>query len=242
MGIHFMDACRWAGGYRQLPPHVVSVGGRFGYDDDGQTPNTMITFFDYPVPIIFEVRGLPKNAALRQGNWGRNPNQTMDFYRDVRLGAIIECEGGVIRDKAAYDNSGKLIKEFTRQRVSTEQNFIDCVRSRKADELLTDATEGHLSCGLVHLANISYRASERAPSAKTLETIAGNKGLAGTFERMKAHLAANEIDLEKTPLTLGAPMPLDPQTERFIGENTGDLGKHLAVPEYRRPFVAPDLS
>jgi predicted dehydrogenase len=241
MGIHFMDACRWAGGYRQLPPHVVSVGGRFGYEDDGQTPNTLITYFDYPVPIVFEVRGLPQNATLRQGDWGRNPKQTMDSYRDVQLGAIIECEGGVIRDKAAYDNDGKLIREFTRRRVSTEQNFIDCVRSRKADELFTDATEGHLSCGLVHLANISYRAAGRTPGATSLESITANKGLAGTFERMKAHLAANGIDSDKAPLTLGA-MALDPQTERFTDGTSGDLGNHLAVPEYRQPFVAPDLT
>jgi hypothetical protein len=165
----------------------------------------------------------------------------MDSYRDVQLGAIIECEGGVIRDKVAYDNDGKLIREFTRRRVSTEQNFIDCVRSRKADELFTDATEGHLSCGLVHLANISYRAAGRTPGATSLESITANKGLAGTFERMKAHLAANGIDSDKAPLTLGA-MALDPQTERFTDGTSGDLGNHLAVPEYRQPFVAPDLT
>ena len=40
MGIHYMDACRWALGKAELPKRVISVGARIGYDDDGQTPNT----------------------------------------------------------------------------------------------------------------------------------------------------------------------------------------------------------
>jgi predicted dehydrogenase len=36
-------------------------------------------------------------------------------------------------------------------------NFIDCVRSRKKEELNAPIEEGHISCTLVHLANVSYR-------------------------------------------------------------------------------------
>src|SRR5512136_1140786 len=39
-GIHEMDKCRWALGKRELPRSVFSVGGRLGYLDDGETPNT----------------------------------------------------------------------------------------------------------------------------------------------------------------------------------------------------------
>jgi len=37
------------------------------------------------------------------------------------------------------------------------QNFIDCVRSRKKEDLTAPVEEGHISCTLVHLANVSYR-------------------------------------------------------------------------------------
>ncbi|HEV2425297.1 MAG TPA: hypothetical protein VGZ29_10765 [Terriglobia bacterium] len=37
------------------------------------------------------------------------------------------------------------------------QNFIDCVRSRNADDLTAPIEEGYLSAALVHLANASYR-------------------------------------------------------------------------------------
>ena len=63
-GIHQMDIARWFLGEPELAPRVWSVGGRLGYDDDGQTPNTQIVFHDYPkAPLIFEVRGLPSGRA-----------------------------------------------------------------------------------------------------------------------------------------------------------------------------------
>jgi hypothetical protein len=36
-------------------------------------------------------------------------------------------------------------------------NFIQCVRSRKKEDLLAPIEVGHLSAALVHLANVSYR-------------------------------------------------------------------------------------
>ncbi|MEO6830112.1 MAG: gfo/Idh/MocA family oxidoreductase, partial [Acidobacteriaceae bacterium] len=37
------------------------------------------------------------------------------------------------------------------------ENFIACVRSRKEGDLHAPIEEGHISAGLVHLANASYR-------------------------------------------------------------------------------------
>ena len=42
-----MDKARWALDKNELAQGVVSVGGRFGYIDDGQTANTQIAVFDY---------------------------------------------------------------------------------------------------------------------------------------------------------------------------------------------------
>jgi len=36
-------------------------------------------------------------------------------------------------------------------------NFIDCVRSRRAEDIRAPIEEGHISCTLLHLANASYR-------------------------------------------------------------------------------------
>ena len=240
MGIHFMDACRWALRQDTLPPRVLSIGARLGYDDDGQTPNTLITLLDYqPVPIIFEVRGLPKNASYREADWRKNANETMDRYRDVRVGTVVVCEGGYVQGGAAYDLDGRRIKQFTRTRVSTKQNFIDCVRSRQSDRLFSDALEGHLSCGLVHLANISQRLGRQTPNGAIREVIQGEKELSESFERLREHLGANRIDLDQGPLALGPALVLDPETERFVGPFS-DRANRLATRDYRAPFVVPD--
>src|SRR5262249_31851503 len=59
-GVHAMDLARWSIAGATLPRSVISVGGRFGYSDQGETPNTQVSIFDYgPTQLIFEVRGLP---------------------------------------------------------------------------------------------------------------------------------------------------------------------------------------
>ena len=89
-------------------PGVLSVGGRLGYEDDGQTPNTLIAFHDYPTaPLIMEVRGLPEKSGSKE----------MDNYKGAKVGVVIECEGGHVLvpdyDQAiAYDADGREIKRF----------------------------------------------------------------------------------------------------------------------------------
>jgi predicted dehydrogenase len=59
-GIHQMDIARRFVGEPELSPKVFTVGGRIGYQDDGETPNSMFIVYDYEkAPLIFEVRGLP---------------------------------------------------------------------------------------------------------------------------------------------------------------------------------------
>jgi hypothetical protein len=54
---------------------------------------------------------------------------------------------------------------------------------------------------------------------------------------MEEHLAANKVDLKKTPAKVGAVLTMDPQTELFIGNAAAD---QLLTREYRKPFVVPN--
>ena len=47
-GVHQVDIARWVLGEPKLTPRVFSFGGRLGYEDDGTTPNTLVTFQEYP--------------------------------------------------------------------------------------------------------------------------------------------------------------------------------------------------
>lgn len=240
MGIHYLDGCRMAVGRDKLPPRVISIGGRFGYVDDGQTPNTQIAFLDYePAPIIFEVRGLPKDKSYLSGNWEKNAKQTMDSYQGIQIGLVVHCEGGYVANNKAFDKNGKTIKEFQPTNEDLTANFIKAVRSRKASDLQGDVLQGHLSAALFHMANISYRLGKAKSPGEIRERIQGKKELSNAHERFVEHLAANGIALDKTPAVLGPWLTMDSEKERFVGD-LSDEANRLVTRDYRQPFVVPE--
>jgi predicted dehydrogenase len=228
-GIHQMDIARWALGKDTLSPTVFSVGGRLGYEDDGETPNTQFVVHDYgDAQLIFEVRGLPAGADQRG----------MDQYRGQGVGQVIECEGGYLAGTKAFDKAGKLIKDFKADREGSHMaNFIKAVRSRKVSDLHADIFEGHLSSALCHTGNISHRLGDQLDPDQIAAGIKASAGALDAFERMKQHLAANNVDLRKTRLTLGPVLKMDVKTERFTNSREADA---LLTRLYRRPFVVPE--
>jgi len=238
-GVHQMDVARWVIGSDALPPRVVSVGGRVGYVDDGDTPNSQVVMLDFDgVPLIFEVRGLPKDKAS-QSNWGGN----MDRYMGTRIGVVAHCEGGWVRFDGtngpihAYDNDDKEIRSFKGGGVDHFQNFIDCVRSRRTGDLNADIVEGHLSSACCHMGVVSHTLGETASADEIRAAIADDHPhFAESVERMLGHLSANEVDTSATPLILGRRLALDPQTESFVGD---DEAIALVDRDYRRPYTVP---
>ncbi len=248
-GIHQMDVARWFLGESGLPRQTLSVGGRLGYVDDGNTPNTQVVIHDYPsAPMIFEVRGLPAKpgaAAAGGEDDGNSRRSGMDNYRGVGVGNVVDCEGGSVvvpsyTAATAYDKAGKVVKEF-KGSDRHMQNFIDVVRSRKTADLYGKIEEGHLSSALCHLGNISHVLGKAAAPEALREKINGNKLLAEAHGRMSEHLAINGVDLAKTPLTLGVPLTIVPGKEKFTGEFSREANP-LLTRQYRAPFVVPDLT
>lgn len=237
VGLHQMDICRWALGQTALAPRVISIGGRFGYIDDGQTANTQIAILDYqPAPILFEVRSLPrKKEDAQKDAWA-----AMDNYRGIRVGVVIHCEHGYFAGGWAYDNNGKKIKQFRRDGGGGHQaNFIKAMRSRKTADLNADILEGHISSALSHMANISHRIGTESSPDQIKEVISGNKDALEAFERFESHLSANGVDLRKTPAVLGPWLKMDSAKETFVGEFAGRANKFLRR-HYRKPFVVPE--
>jgi Predicted dehydrogenases and related proteins len=239
-GIHEMDMCRWALGQEALPPTVMSIGGRFGYDDDAETPNTMITVFGYePAPLIFEVRGLPRRAG----------EKAMDAYRGVRIGMSVQCEGGYFAGGAnggfIYDHNGSRMKQFTSAGGGGHYaNFIAAVRSRKEAELNGPVEGGHLSSALCHLGNISYRLGTEQPVATARESVEAHEPMRDSFNRMLEHLEANGVPTRTTPVVAGPTLKLVPREERFVSAANYDLGywgNTMLRREYRHGFVLPDV-
>jgi len=228
MGSHQLDVCRWAMPDGAAPKSVVSLGGRFGYKDQGQTPNTQLTMIDFgEVKLILEIRGLVGDKQWKITN---------EFYTDE----------GAIRDGKFFakgKSKGMPIENAPPAGVPEQgprhmRNFIDCVRSRKRDDLHAEILEGHRSALLAHLGNISYRLGEDVPFDRLTKTFDGDKTFRDSFEDMTRHLAeADGVDLANSTYRLGRTLSFDAQAERFVG--APDANQLLSRP-YRGPFVVPE--
>ena len=235
-GPHQMDVARWALGQEKCAPTVLSIGGRFGYDDDGDTANTQIAFFDYkPVPLIFEVRGLPEKGL----DWGKG----MSNYKGARVGNVIEFEGGHISESKAYDKDGKSMKKFgvTNGRGHLE-NWIAAIREgvkKGGHELELNAHTGHISAALGHMANISYYIGSEAAPEECKASLSGSKLKEEVFGRFAEHLENNGIDIKKTRATAGPLLNFDPDKEIFTGDLADEANK-LVKGDYREGFTIPE--
>jgi hypothetical protein len=141
-----MDLARWGLDKNEFPRAVTSSGGRFGYKDDAETPNTISSFYEFgDKELQFEVRGLITNAELdvKIGNvyYGTEGILAIDGYNTWRTYFGPNLEQGP-NGKGGGDHFA---------------NFITAVRARDHKLLNADIEEGHLSSAYCHLGNIAYR-------------------------------------------------------------------------------------
>ena len=237
-GIHQMDIARWFLGEQKLSPRIMSIGGRVGYDDAGNTPNTQIVYHDYEkAPLIFETRGLPKDKASQKSGWGEN----MDNYRGSRIGVIVQCENGYVvipsyTRCSAFDNDGNEIKVF-KGGGDHFQNFLDAVRSGNREDLNADILEGHLSSALCHTGAISHMLGTTKTAKEIAKDVAGDPLWKDSWERMEKHLTANEVDISDPKLSVGPWLEMDPDSETFPDN---EKASQLLTRNYREGYVVPD--
>jgi predicted dehydrogenase len=241
-GIHVIDISRWALGQKQPAPRAMSIGGRFAFNDCGETANTHIALFDYqPAPLICEVRNVRTS---------KSPD-AIGKFRDRNSGLVIDCEGGYFAGEATggalFDKQGKKIKDFPDDggskglETSHLSNFVAAVRSRKSGDLAAEALQGHHSTACCHMANVSHRLGRQARPEVIRETIQSNQELSDAFERCLEYLRENDVKLDTTPAMLGPWVTFDSKQERFVNE-FADQANALSQREYRQPFVVPKIA
>ncbi|HZV07853.1 MAG TPA: Gfo/Idh/MocA family oxidoreductase [Gemmataceae bacterium] len=235
-GIHEMDKARWGLNKHELATGIVSVGGRLGYIDDGETPNTMICVYDYgDCELIFEVRGWPSKSPFPGKKSPKDSIKPTNFVGNIFYGS----EGFMVcpsySNAVAYSNDGEVIKEF-KGGDDHFANFVKAVRSRKVEDLNADILEGHLSSALCHLGNISYRLGDEQPFGQQPQAFAKDKDAGETFERMEQHLKDNKIDLGAIKCRIGRKLVVDPAHENFPHDSDANA---MLTREYRKGFEVP---
>ncbi len=170
-GIHEVDIARWGLGVTH-PTKVSAIGGKYMFDDDQETPNTLSASYE------FDVNGVTKMMTFEVRHWispheaginGDKPGNTIgnQFYGS---------KGYLVIDNynKYYSFLGKEQQPGPGATARDEHwaNFIAAVRSRKRSDLNAEIEEGALSCNLMHLANISYRVGRTIHwDAKTMTCI-----------------------------------------------------------------------
>jgi predicted dehydrogenase len=168
-GVHEIDVARWGLGVT-LPTRVHAAGGHFMFDDDQQTPNALMTMFEFPNPkgaaekkkiLQFEVRGWITN--------GEDP-----FFTPKRAAAANTAAGPAnVIGNLFYGSKGYMVKDVAEWRTymgetgepgptgSGEANhyaaFVNAIRDGNPATFNRGMDDAFHSCALIHLANISYR-------------------------------------------------------------------------------------
>lgn len=160
-GTHEVDVARWGLGV-DFPTRVTSVGGRYHFKDDWQTPDTQIITMDYPgrVSLMWECRS-------SNGRSIENLDRGIIFYGEK---GSLDTGGDSYK---VYDNSGKLVKEVKslivdgpvdgRNTASPSlgmdslhvADFVDAIRNKRRPNC--DVELGYKSVVAMQLGNISWR-------------------------------------------------------------------------------------
>jgi predicted dehydrogenase len=233
-GVHEIDVARWAIG-ATLPKSVISLGGRYvdepNFKDQGQTPNQLISLYDFGgTLLLFETRGLVANKQI-PGFDQKYPNKVSNE---------LYFEEGVVKEGKFFPKgkteSEPLIKVDAHVQPGGHfRNFIDCVRSRKREQLNAEILEGHYSAALCHLGNISYRLAKERPFEKPRD-FSDNNTVSDSVMTLLENTKAIGVDPEKATLWVGPKLAFDPAKEKFVGNSKANK---LLTRDYRPPYTIP---
>jgi len=158
-GTHMVDLMRW-GLQVDYPTLVNSVGGRYRYDDDWETPDTQVINFQFGDECSMTWTGRSCNGRQVNGN-----SVGVEFFGEE--GSIVIGGGNAYK---IYDLKNNVIKDVKNE-VEIDplnqanpsqvldgmhfQNFFDGIKA--GAKLNSDIESGHISTLLCQLGNISQR-------------------------------------------------------------------------------------
>ena len=169
-GVHEMDVARWGLGVK-LPTRVCAMGGHFMFDDDQNTPNTLMAVYEFGN----EKGGGDKKKILQfeTRHWisNREDGMWMTGNADAKTGYMISASNTL--GNLFYGSKGYMAKGVSKWQTymgqkrepgptgsglaNHYQNYINAIREADPAEFNKSIEEGFYSCALIHLGNISYR-------------------------------------------------------------------------------------
>jgi len=226
-GVHQMDVARWAIKGATLPDKIWSMGGRFGYEDQGESPNTQLALMQFgDVLMVFETRGLVGEKSKMDRIVANEYYTTEGRIAD---GKFYPKKGGTPEPLSEFETDVKPNGIFG--------NFIDAVRSRNVADLNADILEGHYSSALCHLPNITMRLGNEVPF-KTPKEVLENEVAFDSFQMIEKNLAWGlGLNLHNMTYQYGRELTFDSATEKFVDD---DEANTMLTRVYRDPYMVKE--
>ena len=237
-GVHILDDVR-NNIFRDsvaVPTTVTAAGGRFAWNDAGDTPNVQFAVLEAgTIPVVVNLSNLPIDIAAVK-------------IPGPSSGYIAYCEGGRLEGQrgkaAAFDGAGKLVKEFSGNggNLLHQQNFIDAIRENSSSRLAAPAQVGHDSttwCNLINIATRVPSESTQTPREETTQLF-GTESKKAIFAQLQAIVAANTEGDPPPKLLLGPTLRFHKESQQFVGSKANEANQMLRR-EDRKPFVVPEV-
>jgi predicted dehydrogenase len=150
--VHSLDVTRWLLGKREHPRSTHCIGGlhEAGAPTDQVTPNMQYVTYQY-------ADGTELHCDMR--NWYSGPPEAQGIYIFGSKGWMKVGDQNAQVFFGKKNEPGPVITADEKGDAGQAhfENFIECMRSRKSENLKAPIEEGHFSTTLCHLGNISYR-------------------------------------------------------------------------------------
>ncbi|MAG93464.1 MAG: dehydrogenase [Planctomycetaceae bacterium] len=231
-GTHQLDVARWALDPELThPTRVMALGGRFQWDDQGETPNTMFGIGEYANGqyALFNVRNVNYKG----------------YERQVENEYYFEDGGKIIRNLYYPKGSNKGEKvSVPPGHVTPGGNwgaFIAAVRAGDPSMANGNAVDAHNGCVLGHLMNNSYRLGKKVPFNAKAGRFGDDSDAHDHF--MKLHDVMSKgvgIPEDGNEYVVGPWLTFDPKTERHTGDHAAEANA-LLKDDNRHGFEIPSI-
>lgn len=231
-GTHQLDIARWAIAPDQTHPvRAMAIGGRFMWEDQGETPNTMFGIAEYPngQQVFFNVRNV---------NYKGYQHQVENEY-------YFEDGSRIVRGKHYAKGSSEGVPvDVPDGKVTPGGNWgAFAAACRAGDPMMANgnAADAHYGCVLGHLINNSYRLGEKVPFNKQAGRFGDNADAAEHFGRLHEIMSGGVgVPQDKSMYVVGPWLTFDPVTERHTGQHA-DAANALLKDQNRAGFEIPTL-
>ncbi len=159
-GTHEVDVARWGLGV-DFPTRVSSVGGRYEFKDDWETPDTQIISMDFPnrISLVWESRSSNgrKIEGLDRGIIFYGENGSLDTGGDSYK--VYDLDGKLIKEVGGVEKADIQGRNTASPSLGMDSlhaaDFLDAIRNNRKPNC--DVELGYKSVLAMQLGNISWR-------------------------------------------------------------------------------------